>query len=548
MNDKVGIILNRLVYGFTFAIVYQIVIGIATSMLSIPLTGNIQDLISGFENLESEQGPLLVSWWIISTIIITVISLMIIRYQKYLSPYKEEKNIEIPPKITAFTAIIIGAIMSFLFFLLDSIIGAIIKPGSHTDVEAIYQAAIAGDPFPLIVSIIFSILAGFIIVGVASKTARVKDITKKMDFSDMSKISKLISKTSKDVTTTADTIGLQPGALVHVGKLRVDDTSFNLIEYDQTSVEEKQFDRTEDCLVTQEKSSKFWINVTGIHDPSVIQKFGEYFGIHKLTQANIMNSELRPIIEIAENYIFLIMKMPRYDTEQRHLIMEQVSIVLGKNFVLSFQEIPGDVFEKIRERIREGIGDVRAKGSDYLAYLLMDALIDNFFVMIETIGEITEHLEKELMEKPTPQTLETIHNLKRQLILLRKTTWPLREVTDSFERTESMLVSSGTKKYLRDVYTHAVQVMDSIESLRDVVAGMLDTYLSSVSNKMNEVMKTLTVIASIFIPITFIAGIYGTNFEYIPELAWEGSYFVMLGGMTAIVIVMLSWFKKKQYF
>jgi len=548
LKANVGIVVNRLVIGFTFAFLYQIVIGIATSLLSIPLTGNIQDLISGIENIDSHHGLFLVAWWITSTIIITGMSLVIIRYRKYLSPYKEEKNIEIPPKITAFTAIIIGAIISFLFFLLDLIIGAITISGSQADINAIYQAALSGDFWPLILSIIFSILAGFIIVGVAGKTSKVKDLTQKMDFSDISKISKIISKTSENVKTTADTIGLQPGELVHVGERKVDQIAYNLIEYTSGSIKEKRCESYQECLVVKESPSNYWINITGVHDPSVIHEFGKYFGLHKLIQADIMNTELRPKFEVTEDYIFLIMKMPRFDRENNRLIMEQVSLVLGKNYVLSFQEVHGDVFEKIRERIRTGVGDVRKENSDYLAYLLVDALTDNFFSMIEAIGETTENLEKELMEHPTPKTLETIHLLKRQLIALRKITWPLREVTDSFERTPSNLVSSNTRTYLRDVYSHTVQVMDSIESLRDVVGGMLDTYLSSVSNKMNEVMKTLTIIASIFIPITFIAGVYGTNFDYIPELSWEGSYFVMIAVMIIIVIIMMSWFKKKQWF
>lgn len=548
MKDKAGIILNRLVYGFTFAILYQIVIGIATSLLSIPLTGNLQDLISGFQKIESEQGPLLVAWWIISTIIITAISLVIIRYRKYFSPYQGEKDIEIPPKITPLTAIIIGGIISFLFFLLDSTIGAVSVASTQSDVHAIYQAAQEGNFYPFFLSIFFSIFAGFIIVGVAGKTSKVKNITEKMDFSDLAKISKIISKNSDDVVTTADTIGLQPGELVHIGERKVDQITYDLIEYTSNSINEKRCEKAGDCLIVKDRNSNFWINITGVHDPSVIQEVGEYFGLHKLIQADIMNTELRPKIEVTENYIFLIMKMPRFDKENNRLIMEQVSLVLGKNYVLSFQEIQGDVFEKIRERIRMGVGDVRKEKSDYLAYLLVDALTDNFFAMIEAIGETTEILEKELMERPTPKTLETIHLLKRQLITLRKITWPLREVTDSFERTPSNLVSSNTRTYLRDVYSHTVQVMDSIESLRDVVGGMLDTYLSSVSNKMNEVMKTLTIIASIFIPITFIAGVYGTNFDYIPELGWEGSYFVMIGAMIIIVIIMMTWFKKKQWF
>ena len=201
----------------------------------------------------------------------------------------------------------------------------------------------------------------------------------------------------------------------------------------------------------------------------------------------------------------------------------------------------------IRERIRDGLGSIRKLGTDYLAYALVDAIIDSYFLVLEKISDLTENLEDELMANPSPATLHTLQFLKRQMIVLRKSVWPSREVLDNLQRTHNLLVHDETKTYLRDTYNHVVQVIDTIEGLRDVVGGLVDTYLSSVSNKMNEVMKTLTIIASIFIPITFIAGIYGTNFDYIPELQWEGSYFVMLFGMTTIVVTMLVWFKKRKW-
>ena len=259
-----------------------------------------------------------------------------------------------------------------------------------------------------------------------------------------------------------------------------------------------------------------------------------------------MNTELRPKFVLENNYLFLILKMPFFDKEGK-LQIEQFSLIVGKNFVLSFQETEGDIFDPIRDRIRNAVGTIRQKKSDFLAYALCDAIVDNFFVVIESAGEQTEKLEEELMKNPSPQTLQMIHLLKREMIILRKSIWPIREVIDNFERSQTSLVNEATKKYLRDVYNHTIQVMDTIEGLRDMVGGMLDTYLSSVSNRMNEVMKTLTVIASIFIPITFIAGIYGTNFSYVPELAWEGSYFAMLAVMAVIVAVMVGWFRKKQW-
>ncbi len=259
-----------------------------------------------------------------------------------------------------------------------------------------------------------------------------------------------------------------------------------------------------------------------------------------------MNTELRPKVDDQGDHIFLILKLPHLLPEGK-LFMEQISLIIGKNFVISFQETKDDVFDPIRDRIEKSIGVIRERGSDYLAYAIADAIVDHYYVIMESIGIQSENLEEELMQNPNPKTLQTIHLLKRQMVILRKSIWPMREVIDGLERMETALVDKRTKRYLRDVYNHTVQVMDNIEGLRDMIGGMLDTYLSSVSNKMNEVMKTLTIIASIFIPITFIAGIYGTNFSYVPELAWEGSYFVMLGVMAVIVIIMVVWFRKKEW-
>ncbi|MDH5698328.1 MAG: magnesium and cobalt transport protein CorA, partial [Nitrosopumilus sp.] len=313
MKESIGIIINRLVYGFTFAFLYQIVIGIATSLLSIPLTGNIQDLISGVEQIESQHGPWLVVWWIISTVIITAMALLIIRYKRYLSPYKGEKDIEIPPKITIVTAIIIGASISFLFFLLDTVIGIVVEPGTKTDVSAIYQAAIIGDFAPLTVSILFSIIAGFIIVGVASKTSKVKEITKDFGLQDIANISRIMNKTKTQKTTLSDTIGHRPGALIHVGERRVEQVTMNLIEYDEKNIHEIPNASIKECLESKNKSNVSWINVVGVHDAEIIKTFGDDFDIHALHQSNIMNTELRPYIEVFDNYVLLMLKMPHYD-------------------------------------------------------------------------------------------------------------------------------------------------------------------------------------------------------------------------------------------
>ena len=542
MNNTIGIIVNRLTIGFSFAFLYQIVVGVATSFLALPLTGNIQDLISGIEKINSAQGFWFITWWIASTIIITGIALLIVKYKKYLSPYKGEKDINIPPKFRAITPIVIGAIISFLFFLTDVVIGAFVETESATDVQAIYQAAINGNFAPLLVSILFSILAGFIILGVTGRIAKVEMLTHTLD---MANLAKIVRKKSEELTTTSDTIGLHPGALIHIGEKKVEKMSFHIIEYDKDNFNERRFETPEECF-NIDNSKVSWINISGIHDPKVIAKFGEHFQLHPLVQADIMNTELRPKFQISEKNLFLILKMPFFDEEGK-LVTEQFSLIVGSNYVLSFKETGGDIFDPIRNRIRNAIGELRNRKSDYLAYALADAIVDHYFVLMEKVEQITEIVEEELTSKPTPKTLDTIHKLKRVMITLRKSIWPLREVIDTFEKSQTPLIEASTKTYLRDVYTHTIQVMDTIESLREMVGGMFDSYLSSVSNKMNETMKTLTLIASIFIPITFIAGVYGTNFEYLPELSWKGSYFSMLGSMAVIAIILLVWFKKREW-
>ncbi|MDH3617241.1 MAG: magnesium/cobalt transporter CorA [Nitrosopumilus sp.] len=545
MKEQVGIIANRLVLGFVFAFVYQIFVGAATSLLSLPLTGNIQDLISGIEQINSEQGLWFIVWWIISTIIITAIAIIIVKNKKYLYPYKEEKDIDIPPKITAVTAIVIGSIISFLFFFIDFIIGSISKINNSADIQAIYQAAANGDFGPLAISLVFSIIAGFVIIAVVSKTTTVTKYTPDVDFAKFAHITKRLKK-SENATKLSDTVGLQPGALVHVGKKLVEKITFEKIEFDSGKFSRNMVDSIEKCLDTKGKTTVTWTNIVGIHDSKIIQKIGDYYSIHPLVQSDIMNTALRPKIENHDDYLYVILKLPHLISENK-IFMEQISLVIGKNFVLSFQETQEDAFSSIRERLEKYVGRIRERGNDYLAYALTDAIIDYYYVILENVGTQTEQLEEELMKNPTPKTLQTIHTLKREMVILRKSIWPMREVIDGFERMQSEIIQESTRTYLRDVYNHTVQVMDNIEGLRDMIGGMLDTYLSSVSNKMNEVMKLLTMVASIFIPITFIAGIYGTNFSYVPELEWEGSYFVMLGVMGIIVLGMMIWFRGKKW-
>ena len=280
----------------------------------------------------------------------------------------------------------------------------------------------------------------------------------------------------------------------------------------------------------------------------MIEKIGRKFNLHHLVLENIIQTGQRPKIEDFDEYIFFLIKMLYYAPTGGFIEEEQVSIILGKNYVISFQEKPGDVFDIIRERIRDPKYRIRKEGSDYLAYSLLDRIVDNYFVILETLGDTIEDTEKEVFSKSDGKTIRKIYSMKRKMIMVRKSIWPLREVVSSFIRSESPLISRSNYRFLNDLYDHIILLIDTIESFRDMVSGLLDIYLSSVSNKMNEVMKVLTIIATIFIPLTFIAGVYGMNFRNMPELYWPWAYFAVLGLMGVITIGMIIYFKRKKWF
>ena len=312
-------------------------------------------------------------------------------------------------------------------------------------------------------------------------------------------------------------------------------------------MEEKEAKEVEECFPFKDKPTVTWINIDGIQRIDVIEKIGKHFNLHPLALEDIVNTGQRPKMEDFVDYIFVVLKMLYYDEKERETKAEQLSLVLGPNWVISFQENEGDVFDPIRERIRADKGRIRKMGADYLVYALIDAVVDNYFLILEKIGEKIEEIEDELVANPAPETLQAIHNLKRQMIFLRKSVWPLREVISRLERWESQLINKSTDIYLRDVYDHTIQVIDAIETFRDMLSGMLDIYLSSVSNRMNEVMKVLTIIATIFIPLTLVAGLYGMNFRYMPELEWPWGYPLVLFFMFAIGVLMLIYFRKKKW-
>jgi magnesium transporter len=351
----------------------------------------------------------------------------------------------------------------------------------------------------------------------------------------------------KFIKRRAKKIGLPPGTPVFVGEKKIEKAKITIIDYDEKQFQEKEAKTIEECFPFKDTPTVTWINVDGVHQVDIIENIGRHFELHPLIQEDIMNTEQRPKMEDFECYIYIVLKVLYYDEKKNETKIEQVSLVLGENFVISLQEMEGDIFDPIRERIRNGKGRIRKMGADYLCYALLDTIVDKYFVILERLGERIETMEEELVDNPKPEVLQEIHRLKREMIFLRKSVWPLREVINGLERGESSLIRESSRIYLKDVYDHTIQVIDTAETFRDMVSGMHDTYLSVVSNRMNEVMKVLTIIATIFIPLTFIAGIYGMNFKFMPELEWRWAYFVVWIVILVVAFFMVIFFRRKKW-
>ncbi|MBM3292656.1 magnesium/cobalt transporter CorA [Candidatus Bathyarchaeota archaeon] len=316
--------------------------------------------------------------------------------------------------------------------------------------------------------------------------------------------------------------------------------------YDDFNFSECASDNLEECLSQKPAGSTSWINIPNSNDVKIIESLGEELDLHPLIIEDIINKGQRPKIEEFDKYLFIVLKMIDID-KNYELKDEQVSLVIMQDTVASCQEDPADVFSEVRERLRTNKGIIRKMGSDYLGYSLIDAIVDRYFVILEKLGDRIEDLEEELVSDPTISTLKAIHNIRRQVITLRRGVWPLREVLSYFDRCGSPLIDESTRIYIRDVYDHTVQIIDAIETNRDLLSGILDIYLTSVSNKMNEVMKFLTIIGTIFIPLTFIAGVYGMNFNYMPELREWWGYPMALIIMLIVGITMLLYFRRKKW-
>lgn len=329
-------------------------------------------------------------------------------------------------------------------------------------------------------------------------------------------------------------------------------TTFCLFKYNESEVYEKEAKKILK-LDLEDGEWVYWVNICGIHDKEKIEKVGEEFGLHPLVVEDILTTNQRPKIEEFDDYLLIVLKMIYWEEGADDITSEHVSIILGDNYVISFQMREGDVFDSVRERIKTGKGRIRKMGADYLAYALLDSIVDGYFVTLEKTGEKVEEIEINLMDDPEEDTLYKIHRMKRSVIHIRRAVWPLRDVVNTINRGESDLITEETSVFYRDIYDHAIQVIDTVETYRDMLSSLLDLYLSSLSNKMNEVMKVLTIIATIFIPLTFIAGIYGMNFSRnsskynMPELYWTWGYPVTLAVMLVISMIMIIYFKRKDW-
>ncbi|MFX0073703.1 MAG: magnesium/cobalt transporter CorA [Candidatus Hermodarchaeota archaeon] len=341
-------------------------------------------------------------------------------------------------------------------------------------------------------------------------------------------------------------IGLPPGTLVYPEERKIKETKITIIDYNKSEFKIEKKKQIDKSILEIEDSYVRWINVDGIENIEVIEDIGTLFQFHPLVLEDIAHPYQRPKYEDFEDFVFIVLKKLIWNEDQE-FSSEQISFILGTNYVISFQEGETNLFNPILDRIKTLKGRIRFMGADYLLYALIDIIIDNYFVVQENIGEIIEDIEEELIEDPKIETLQAIYKLKRQVTELRKSVWPLREVINKLQREQTNLIGDELGIYLRDIYDHIFRIYDSLQDYRDIISGMLDMYLSSVSNKMNEIMKVLTIISTIFIPLSFLAGFYGMNFLYMPELKIPEAYPILIIVMILIAITMLLFFKRKKW-
>ncbi len=341
--------------------------------------------------------------------------------------------------------------------------------------------------------------------------------------------------------------GQSPGALIFVGTRKMDRTEIRLIDFDDVHLTDRKLTDINDAVRFKTTDSRTWININGLHDVTAIGNIGQAFDLHPLVIEDILNTGQRPKIDDYGSYLFIVLKMIRYDNETRMVVNEQLSLVVADRFVLTFQERPGDVFEPVRERIRRQKSRIRVSGTDYLACALMDTVVENYISVIEQIGEQIEDLEEEILSGHDAGVMEKINGFKRETSYLRKSIRPAREAVFQLSRLESDLIHEKTRPFVKDLEDLIIHATEAIDTYRDLLIDQLNIHNSVTANRMNDIMKVLTIFAAIFIPLTFIAGIYGTNFEYLPELRYKYSYFIFWGVLIVIAGFLLHFFKKKRW-
>lgn len=344
-----------------------------------------------------------------------------------------------------------------------------------------------------------------------------------------------------------DKNGAPPGTLVYTGEASGLRTEISVCDFDEHTVLEKAIKDPAEFQIYKDDPTISWINVSGLQQIDMIARMGEVFELHSLVLEDILNTDQRPKVEDYEKYLYIVFKNLTYREESKDIAYEQISLILGVDFLISFMERDNEILRSLRERIKSGRGRIRRMGPDYLAYCIMDLAVDGYFAVLEKTGERLEELEESLLNPSQSPSPREIQRLKRRLLTMRRSVWPMREVVVKLDRRESGLLRPGTEYFLRDLYDHTVQVVDTLETFRDMLAGLMEVYLSSVSNRLNQVMKTLTVITTIFMPLSFLAGIYGMNFEHMPELKMTYAYPAVLGVMGIVAGAMLYFFRKREW-
>lgn len=346
---------------------------------------------------------------------------------------------------------------------------------------------------------------------------------------------------------TSNKVGLPPGTVIFTGNQKVTKVQIHYLKYNTDTIEETNFTNHSNITLQDNEATIDWYDIRGIHDTALIQTIGNTFQLHPLILEDVVDTQQRPKFEAYDNGILIVLKALNFDQEKQVVVREHVALFFRKGLIITFQEDHSDLFEAVRKRIHSGKGKVRHRGADYLAYALVDNLVDHYYIVLDGVEEQIEMLEDILLDNPDNSTKGKIHHLKKEMIRIRKSIAPLREAISRFSKSDSPMVEDSTLTYIRDLYDHTIQIMDSVDNFRDVLNGLQDLYISEMSFRMNQVMQVLTIITTIFVPLSFLAGLYGMNFAYMPELQFKYGYFVLLGVMLIVGIGLLLWFRKQKW-